>query len=38
MAGKPVVSHATKLIVAVVVFVLGVLLGAAIAAWVMPPS
>ena len=35
---EPVLSHATKLIVAVVVLVLGVLLGAAIAAWIMPPS
>jgi hypothetical protein len=33
-----VLSHAPKLIVAVVVLVLGVLLGAAIAAWIMPPS
>jgi hypothetical protein len=35
---EPVLSHATKLIIAVVVFALGVPIGAAIAAWVMPPS
>jgi len=31
-------SRATKLIIAVAVFALGVPIGAAIAAWVMPPS
>ena len=35
---EPVLTHATKLIIAVAVFALGVLLGAAIAAWIMPPS
>jgi hypothetical protein len=35
---KPVLSHATKLIIAVAVFALGVLVGAAIAAGIMPPS
>jgi hypothetical protein len=35
---EPVLSHTTKLIIAAAVFALGVLLGAAIAAWVMPPS
>ena len=35
---EPVLSHATKLIIAVAVFALGVPIGAAIAAWVMPPS
>ena len=35
---EPGLSHATKLIIAVAVFALGVLIGAAIAAWVMPPS
>ena len=34
----PILSHATKLIIAVAVFALGVPIGAAIAAWVMPPS
>jgi hypothetical protein len=34
---EPVLSHATKLIIAVAVFALGVPLGAAIAAWVVPP-
>jgi hypothetical protein len=33
----PILSHATKLIIAVAVFELGVPIGAAIAAWVMPP-
>ena len=35
---EPVLSHATKLIIAVAVFALGVLVGAAVAAGVMPPS
>jgi hypothetical protein len=35
---EPVLSHATKLIIAVAVLALGVPIGAAIAAWVMPPS
>jgi len=35
---EPILSHATKLIIAVAVFALGVPIGAAIAAWVMPPS
>ena len=35
---EPGLSHATKLIIAVIVFALGVPIGAAIAAWVMPPS
>jgi hypothetical protein len=35
---EPELSHATKLIIAVAVFALGVLVGAAIAAGVMPPS
>jgi hypothetical protein len=35
---EPVVSGAAKLIIAVAVFGLGVPIGAAIAAWVMPPS
>jgi hypothetical protein len=35
---EPVLSHTAKLIIAVVVFALGVLAGAAIAAWVIPPS
>ena len=35
---EPVLSHATKLIIAVAVFAVGVLVGAAIAAGVMPPS
>jgi hypothetical protein len=35
---EPVLSHATKLIIAVAVFALGLPIGAAIAAWVMPPS
>jgi hypothetical protein len=35
---EPVLSHAAKLIIAVAVFALGVLVGAAIAAGVMPPS
>jgi hypothetical protein len=34
----PILGHATKLIIAVAVFALGVPIGAAIAAWVMPPS
>jgi hypothetical protein len=35
---ESILSHATKLIIAVAVFALGVPIGAAIAAWVMPPS
>ena len=35
---EPVLNHATKLIIAVAVFALAVPIGAAIAAWVMPPS
>jgi hypothetical protein len=35
---EPVLGHATKLIIAVAVFALGVPIGAAIATWVMPPS
>jgi hypothetical protein len=35
---EPVLDRATKLIIAVAVFALGVPMGAAIAAWVMPPS
>jgi hypothetical protein len=35
---EPVLSHATKLIIAVAVFALGVLVGAAIAAGIVPPS
>jgi hypothetical protein len=35
---EPVLSHATKLIIAVAVLALGVPIGAAIAAWIMPPS
>jgi hypothetical protein len=35
---EPILSHATKLIIAATVFALGVPIGAAIAAWVMPPS
>jgi hypothetical protein len=35
---EPVLSHATKLIIAVGVFALGVLVGAAIAAGIVPPS
>jgi hypothetical protein len=34
----PPLSPATKLIIAVAVLALGVPIGAAIAAWVMPPS
>jgi hypothetical protein len=33
-----VLSHTTKLIITVAVFALGVLAGAAIAAWIVPPS
>jgi hypothetical protein len=33
-----ILSHTAKLIIAVAVFALGVPIGAAIAAWVMPPS
>ena len=33
-----VLSRMAKLIIAVIVFALGVLAGAAIAAWIMPPS
>jgi hypothetical protein len=35
---RPVRSHTAKLIIAAVVFALSVLAGAAIAAWVIPPS
>ena len=35
---EPVLSHATKLIIAIAVFALGVLVGAAIAAGIVPPS
>ena len=35
---RPVLSRMAKLIIAVIVFALGVLAGAAIAAWIMPPS
>jgi hypothetical protein len=35
---EPLLSHTAKLIIAVAVFALGVPIGAAIAAWVMPPS
>jgi hypothetical protein len=35
---RPVLTHTAKLIISVVVFALGVLAGAAIAAWVIPPS
>jgi hypothetical protein len=34
---EPILSRATKLIIALAVFALGVPIGAAIAAWVMPP-
>jgi hypothetical protein len=33
-----VLSHSTKLIIAGTVFTLGVFAGAAIAAWIVPPS
>jgi hypothetical protein len=35
---EPVLSHKAKLIISVVVFAIGVFAGAAIAAWIMPPS
>jgi hypothetical protein len=35
---EAVLSHTAKLIIAVVMFAIGVLAGAAIAAWIMPPS
>jgi len=35
---RPVLSHTAKLIIGVVVFALGVAAGAAIAAWIIPPS
>ena len=35
---KRVLSHSTKLIIAGTVFTLGVFAGAAIAAWIVPPS
>jgi hypothetical protein len=35
---RPGLSHTAKLIIGGVVFALGILAGAAIAAWVMPPS
>jgi hypothetical protein len=40
MAGDEdrVLSHSTKLIIAGTVFALGVFAGAAIAAWIVPPS
>jgi hypothetical protein len=40
MAGdeERVLSRTTKLIIALAVFALGVLAGAAIAAWIVPPS
>jgi hypothetical protein len=34
----PELSHTAKLIIGALVFALGVLAGAAIAAWIMPPS
>jgi hypothetical protein len=34
---EAVLSHTAKLIIAVVVFAVGVLAGAGIAAWIMPP-
>jgi hypothetical protein len=33
-----VLSHTTKLVITVAVFALGVLAGAVIAAWIVPPS
>jgi hypothetical protein len=35
---QPVLSHTAKLIIGTLVSALGVLAGAAIAAWIMPPS
>jgi hypothetical protein len=35
---EAVLSHTAKLIIAVVVFAIGMLAGSAIAAWIMPPS
>ncbi|HVI67493.1 MAG TPA: hypothetical protein VM910_33670 [Bradyrhizobium sp.] len=35
---RPVLSGTAKLIIAVIVFAFGMLAGAAIAAWIMPPS
>jgi hypothetical protein len=35
---EPALSRTTKLVIAVVVFALGMVAGAAIAAWVVPPS
>jgi hypothetical protein len=36
--GPPILNHRAKLIIGTIVFALGVLAGAAIAAWVIPPS
>jgi hypothetical protein len=35
---RPVLSRTAKLIISVIVFAFGMLAGAAIAAWIMPPS
>jgi hypothetical protein len=35
---RPILSHKAKLIIAILVFALGVLAGAAIAALIVPPS
>jgi hypothetical protein len=35
---RSVLSRTAKLIIAVIVFAFGMLAGAAIAAWIMPPS